>query len=237
MVFLPLLLFCFVALTSCDKSLDKVYSVPSSSPVSIGEQTLPTANGELTPPDQLFTKEVDIHAVVEKYFMGQNQYGNIYGTNRLEELAEDIGMECVRDTDAGTLYSVHKVKQGGRLYLIYDTSIYSRVIRWFYVQKKLSYNDFSAIKEGSSLDAVKRIDPATQIFENLYNSEKDFWKEAGGMVSWHYLTDGILEIGYDISGSTPKVMIMKYAEDYQIEEIADRSRYYNCEILPADRIE
>lgn len=30
---------------------------------------------------------------------------------------------------------------------------------------------------------------------------------------------------------------MKYAEDYQIEEIADRSRYYNGEILFVDRIE
>ena len=225
----------------CQNPLKQTYSSPSEPVSDFPDPTLPTAVDSQTPPDQLLAnaKECDIHAVVEKYFMSEHRYGNIYGTKRLAELAADLGMECVRQTDAGALYSVHKIKQGGRLYLFYFNQCEDyRVIRWFYVQKNLSHSDFAGIKEGSSIEDVKKIDPTTQIFENIYNGEKDYWKEMGGMMSWHYLTDGILEIGYDITDSEPKVMIMTYHEDYQIDQNdASIVRPYNGEILPIDRIE
>ena len=151
-----------------------------------------------------------------------------------------IGTECLRETAENALYSVHKVKQGGLLYIFYmrhTSNDYFRIIRWAYSQKKLSYSDFSHIKEGTSIDDAKKVDPTTQIFENIYNANPDYWKEQGGLMAWHYLSDGILELGYMIEDDKAVLRYQQFIEDFQISQNdSERSYPYDGHILPMDMI-
>ena len=67
-----------------------------------------------------------------------------------------IGVECLRETEAGALYSVHEVEQGGLLYIFYNTpewltEITTNEIRnWYYVPKRLSSSDFDSMKKNVS---------------------------------------------------------------------------------------
>ena len=64
---------------------------------------------------------------------------------------EFIGVECLRETEAGAFYSVHEVEQGGLLYIFYNTpewltEITTNEIRnWYYVPKRLSSSDFDSM--------------------------------------------------------------------------------------------
>ncbi len=95
----------------------------------------------------------------------------------IDQIDQDIGIECLRETPAispyktGVLYSIHKVKQGGLLYLYYKPAGYAndqktrdipRLFAWHYVKKSLSYADFASVKEGVSIEDVEKIDPATR---------------------------------------------------------------------------
>ena len=90
-----------------------------------------------TPYQELLTKEIDIHSFMENYCLRDP-----YGSGEIEDIAADIGIECLRETEAGALYSIHKVKQGGLLYVFYMNSPkypeYHSIIRWFYVRGRAS---------------------------------------------------------------------------------------------------
>ena len=64
---------------------------------------------------------------------------------------EFIGVECLRETEAGALYSVHKVEQGGLLYIFYNTPEFlteittNEIRNWYYVPKRLSSSDFDSM--------------------------------------------------------------------------------------------
>ena len=219
-------------LVSCGpkNSLEKTYTLPtqnaaSSAPAQAPAPAVAIPVSREKPAEELLTKEIDIHEVVEKYFTE-----NLSGKGSLEEVTADIGVECLRETEAGALYSVHEIKQGGRLYIFYTNDAeapdYHAFVQWFYVQKKRSRADFAAIKIGSAIEEVKKIDPTTQIFENIYNANPAYWSEQKGYMSWHYLDDGILEIGYEIGSG--KVMALNFTDNYQI------SRYDANRVLPYD---
>ena len=88
---------------------------------------------------------------------------------------------------------------------------------WYYVNKPLSYKDFESIKEGSSWEDVKKIDPVTQIFKNMSDTNE---KVSIG-VTWHYLTDGILALYYDNEYFKEKgesiVSELAYWDDYNAD--------------------
>ena len=218
-------------LVSCGpkNSLEKTYTLPTQNAASSGAAqtqdpadavTVPISRGK--PAEELLTKEIDIHEVVEKYFTE-----NLSGKGSLAEVTADVGVECLRETETGALYSVHKIKQGGRLYTFYTNDAedpnHHAFVQWFYVQQKRSRADFAAIDIGSAIEEVKKIDPTTQIFENIYKANPTYWEEQQGYMSWHYLDDGILEIGYEIDSG--KVMAVNFIDDYQISRF-DASKVY-----------
>lgn len=133
---------------------------------------------------------------------------------------------------------MHPVKQGGRLFIFYVKEENNRLMQWFYVNKSLSYQDFEKIQDGVSIDDVKKVDPAAQIFENIYHADPDYWKETGGFMSWHYLSDGILELGYKIENNKLILFFQQFSGDFEVHRYnADKSPLYDGHILPIDRVD
>ncbi len=189
-----------------------------------------------TPYDELITKSIDIHYVIEKYF-GDWMLANPLFT----EIAADIGVECLRKTD--TYYSVHIAEQGGLFYLFYsdDEDPQKReVLHWFYVQKRLTKADFSEIKDGeSTIEDIKKIDPTTQIFINLYHANRMYQEDTRvTFSSWSFLDDGILEFFYDRKGDEIVVEKRRYLPNFVLDQTNDSILYAEdiryAELLPID---
>ena len=167
---LILLLFTFVcSLAACRSDpLKRTYTVTSSSAESMKEderQSKPPIDNST--PMEPSEEAIDIHFAVEKYLLDSQNV-------RLSDIAAGMGIDTLRETEAGALYSVHPVKQGGRLFIFYVNEENNSLMQWFYVNKSVSYKDFEMIQEGVSIDDVKKVDPAAQIFENIYNANEDW---------------------------------------------------------------
>ena len=185
-----------------------------------------------TPYDELITKPIDIHDVIQKYFATDELANPLF-----TEIAADIGVECLRKTD--TYYSVHKVKQGGLFYLFYsdeEDPQKRKVIRWFYEPKRLCKADFAGIKDGeSTIDDVKKIDPAVQIFENLSQTSVYYQEYPEEMGSWHLLEDGILEIEYKKQNDVFKVNMQVFWDDFILRLTTEASApVHYAQLLPDD---
>lgn len=230
-------------LTACNplKADYLLYSTPPEVPQSNVSSTEETAallpNNEATDRGE----PVDLHGVVQQYLMKQ-----VMGleTVTAAEIAQTIGLPILRETEAGALYSVHEIKQGGRLYIFYSNfseehgfsphEDIGRVIRWFYVQKELSSQDFAAIQEGSTVDELKKIDPVTQLYENIYHADPGFWDGAGGSGSFHYLRDGIMDFGYENVNGELVIRGKRFTEGFQLHQNTSISFPYDGTILPED---
>ncbi len=208
-------------------------SEAATSSLPKAEVIIPEIDNE-TPYQDLLTQEIDIHDFMQKYCIHAP-----YGSGDIEEIAADIGIECLRETEAGALYSIHKVKQGGLLYIFYlnERADHRPVIRCFYLQKKLSSSDFAAIKAGSELEDIKKIDPTAQIWENIYYADPEWWETSGGCATLHYLTDGILEIGFKKEGQKLKVFAKQLTDDFEMPQFTGKSYPYNGKILDQDWVE
>ena len=159
-------------------------------------QAMLPSNNEL-PYQQLITKTIDIEEFVKNFYIYPLSTNSGY---YFPDVYRSIGIECLRETKLGALYSVHKISQGGLLYIFYariDYSAYVKVTGWYYVKNKLSSSDFESIKKGSALSDVIAINSAAQIYENIYNSESFLFNLKGvGLDTYHFLTDGILKIHF-----------------------------------------
>ena len=265
-IFALIIIFSTICLTACGNDLERVYenSVESissdmalesvlsnvvSGTVSVNDVSATVAE---TPYDQLLASVCDIHEFVAKF--GQSFEGN--GT--LNEVDESIGIECLRRDVPGCAYSIHKVKQGGLLYIFYDSS--DRIIQWFYVMEDFSYCDFATIKVGSSIEDIVRIDAITQIYKNILQrdlekvtSDNPYWSGEESVesepvyncecFSAHYLNDGILQIFYEyqqgIWGDNFVVARINYYDDYQWWGSLNQSRVArkDLRVFAVDRIE
>ena len=190
-----------------------------------------------TPYQELITKTVDIHTFA--------QYFHMYGYNRgIDDVMEVIGVECLRETPMDTLYSVHKVEQGGLLYIFYhnddpEAEIRTNEIRqWFYVPKRIKYTEISKLKgKGATIEDVIKIDKADQIFLNCYRADPMYQGEEGVLTTYHFCEGGILETTYYwIHGEfvcAPSTMPNYFLSDIKI------SNYdiYDTRILAMDWVE
>lgn len=169
-----------------------------------------------TPYEELITKEIDIHIVAQNLLLS-SQYPSI------EKIMEYIGIECLRYTEDGCAYSIHKVKQGGWLYIFYWTghkeppqSINELSVKdYYYVHEKISSKDFDdLVIDKSTIDDVAKIDKGAQIYENIFvASAKDY---ALNYSSQHYLDDGILIIEYQNVDGKFVVYRKHLSEDYDL---------------------
>ena len=248
-----ILLALVLNVTSCNfANLKKSYTINESSYSEKQEFDYTSLiNNELTA-EELITKPLDIHDAAENYFV-RDSIGRPFS---FLDFYDGVGIECLRKTDAGALYSIHKIKQGGKLYIFYldlpdsPPTEDKTAIRWFYVRKELSSQDFEGIQEGSTMDDVKKIDPATQIYENIYNAslEKnenqpnapstvaEYFEKGGVYSSNHYLTDGVLELGYKNENGKLVVRYKQIIEDFELHQYgASRTYPYDGRLLPIDQ--
>ena len=169
------------------------------------------------PFEQMITKTCDIHE-----FMN-------YSCSSLDAVAAKIGVECLRVNDTGVYYSVHKVEQGGLLYVFYGRWTVRElgdqsVDHWYYVNKEHSYADFHGIEVGSTIRAVEAIDPAARLWHNefLRSCTRTPTKAYDTFSSQHYLSDGVLTIHYKNTDDDPYdrkegdfvVCDIEYTQDY-----------------------
>ncbi|MBQ6829617.1 MAG: hypothetical protein IJO59_00675 [Clostridia bacterium] len=191
----------------------------------------------VTPYEDLITKTVDIHAFAEQFAPS--------GDKCINDVQEQFGIECLRETDAGALYSVHKVAQGGLLYVFYnnyerqqDTKFAnSSIRRWFYEQKRLSFADIDDLmKPSAPLTAAARVLGMEQIMLNVHKATPNRWlHEEYGLETQHYLEDGIFEANYRMEDG--EFVLYRYTlyEDFDLYQIgASRHEPYDAHILEMD---
>lgn len=185
--------------------------------------------------DELITKMVDINTFIQEFEPSPAGYTHIPS---LAEIDEKIGIECIRKSKEKNYYSVHKLKQGGLLYIFYITfeSSNDRLLMhdWFVSQKSLSYADFSKIIEGSKLEEAEAIDPVASIYGQRVNNHKPSYDI---FYSRHYLTDGILTLIYEHANGKWTVANTDYYNNFQIVHWNRSSNPdYKAKILDIDAI-
>lgn len=153
-------------------------------------------NNEL-PYDSLITHTVDLNEFIEKLYVYPLSTNLGY---YLYDVHKAIGIECLRETEQGNLYSVHKVSEGGLLYIFYARiahPAYMKVTGWYYVKKRVVSDDFAEIKKGSTLKDVVVIDPAAVVYENIYNRNALLFNlKAVGLDTYHFMSDGVLKLHF-----------------------------------------
>lgn len=206
--------------------------------VEYGPLTFSESDGEIlkidntTPYEELITKTVDIHAFAQLF--------DPFGMCRdIDDVNAYAGIECLRKTEAGALYSVHKVEQGGLLYVFYhdkgEEIAGNDIVRWFYVAKLLSSSDFETLTTGvTTIDDVIRINPAEQIFLNIYRAYPNLILE-GWLHTNHYLKNGVLNIGYEMVDGKLVLFDTQLAEDFDCHDMKESMyRAYDARILDID---
>ena len=202
-------------------------------------EMVPIKVNNTTPYDELITKKVDIHIFAQKFSFVVYPWGA-----HMSRIAEEVGLECVRETKEGALYSVHKVKQGGLLYIFYNNEFGREnnddrlVRRWFYVRENLSYSDFEkVIEEKGIMSDVIKVDETEQIFDNIHSGEWIGEDKMSEIVTWHYLSDGILELEYVKQGDVYVLRDHVWKSNFDLEDWqAAVVEPYNAKILEIDRI-
>lgn len=191
-----------------------------------------------TPWQELITVSYDINDMMEQLFLEPYlRFTTEYIT--VAELHAVFPIQCVRENEDGFVYFVYQIEQGGLLYVFLSPDLEggppTTLREWFYVDGNRSYADFSSIEEGDTLEDVKKIDPTVQIYENMMDVDRER-VEGMGANSYHYLTDGLLLIGYRYESGEYRIYGTVYLDDYEVG--TNRSIGYNitCPVLSIDRV-
>ncbi len=185
-----------------------------------GPDTRTPAINNADPYDELITTECSIHDFIAA-FTGKN----VYGQGTMAEVDSCMPIECLRFPEGGTLYSIHKVREGGVLYIFYETRLFEQtndlqdatILRWFYVQKNLSSDDY---KDAQSIKDIAEIDATGEIFENICYEDMDRWSaDDYRFASWHYVSDGIYEIAYEYKNGELKIFHSRLLTDFSLENL------------------
>ncbi len=186
---------------------------------------------------ELITTTVDIHTFAEQF--------DICGGKCINDVMEQFGIECLRLTDKGALYSVHKVKQGGLLYVFYSNYEWdgeianNQVIRWFYERERFSFEDIAdIIGPSTTIQKVAEVLETEQVFLNVYQADPDNYQWMPGFQTHHYLADGILEIVYAEKDGEMVLLTHHLTEDFNLRDIkAAKHDPYDAHILEMDWVE
>ncbi len=187
--------------------------------------------------DKLITKTVDIDEFIEK--CDENPNVAIFSNPTLiTTIDTEFGIECLRKTEDNSLYSVHKVKQGGLLYIFYryhsEIEKFLEIKNWYYIKKNLKYQDFSSVVNGTDIQTVADIDPVT----NVYIERAEKFDKTTGIATYHYLEDGILLLSYEYKNGKFVVNGQDYQKDFQVELYIKEAKVelYDGRILEQDRL-
>ena len=224
--------------TNPDNPLEKRYEMKINDDIEITQDYGVFQTDNTTPYEELITKTVDIHAFAQNFDITGDRRG-------IDDVMEFIGVECLRETEAGALYSVHKVEQGGLLYIFYDnqewlTEIKTNGIKvWFYVRERVSSTDFASLQKNvSTIEDVIEIDEVDQIFLNCYRADPEYQYHGTTLVTCHYLEDGLYAIQYDLIGGELIFTDDYFADNFDVP-FQTESRYhpYYAQVLEMDMVE
>lgn len=142
-------------------------------------------------------------------------------------IEEDFPIECLRKIGNENAYVIYKTNEGGLIYCFYKQMYGTWTLNHStYLKNSLSYNDFSNIKEGYSIDDVAAIDLAFKSMNTFLNRQSSSVYE-----SIHLLKDGLLVFEYEKNDDKIIVKSQEYHSDfkYSINEIV-----CDYSILPQD---
>jgi len=119
----------------------------------------------------------------------------------IEDINKQYPISFVRKIDARSYYTVFNTEAGGLIYMFFsstedDTEQKERIMIFrasTYMEKNLSFSDFSFIKKGSSFQDVVKIDPSVK----RYPDRDALWRKLMSDSTTHLLSDGVLCIYYD----------------------------------------
>ena len=183
---------------------------------------------------------IDIDDFVERF--DPDPFGYDIGDVRLYQIASAYGVPCLRKIDDSGYYSVHRVKQGGLLYIFYEEDKEHQVSckQWFTVQKPVSRADFDYLKEGTRLSKIVKTDPAAAVFARMAKKQLKESKDdpAPFFTSWHYLTDGVMICTYKKKWYGYVVDQVQFHDYNAICFFSNEEKGppYNGEILSIDRV-
>ncbi len=135
--------------------------------------------------------------------------------------------QALRQRDADTIYLVYDMDTGNRLFLFltseynYDAYYGFPIILSGSIK---SFNDFSSLKPGDSIERVIEIDPLTSIYKRAILEKmevnviavENLAKRGTPVTSVHYLNDGLLLIEYSMPEEGNLVISdIKYSKDYK----------------------
>ena len=180
---------------------------------------------------------IDIDDFIERF--DPDPFGYDIGDARLYQIASAYGVPCLRKIDDPGYYSVHRVKQGGLLYIFYEEDKEHQVSckQWFTVQKPVSRADFDYVKKGTHLSKIVKTDPAASVFvrrgKGAKPQEYDF-----AFCTWHYLTDGVMLCTYEKKWYGYVVDQVQFHDYNAICFFSNEEKEppYNGEILSIDRV-
>lgn len=191
-----------------------------------------------TPWQELITVSYDINDMMEQLFL-EPYLRFITESITVAELHAVFPIQCVRENEDGFVYFVYQIEQGGLLYVFLSPDLEggppTTLREWFYVDGNRSYADFSSIEEGDTLEDVKKIDPTVQIYENMMDVDQNLVANMGAG-SYHYLTDGILSIGYMYEEGKYRVYVTEYVENYRMRTNMSMGYDVTGPILSIDRV-
>ena len=188
--------------------------------------------------DSVKVQSVNIHQFVQRYTGVARPY-----VHYMSELVNDIGIGLLRETEEGTLYSIYSVDQGGKLVVFYNNEEWRKetedrpILRWFYIREELCFNDFKELIENKcSMEEVIRVDETEQIFENIWFGDWPFDEQKPEeFITWHYLSDGILQLWYRQEQGKTVVFDYVWNPDFDLEDWqAAVHRPYNARVLDID---
>ena len=164
------------------------------------------------------------------------------GSVRLYQIASAYGVPCLRKIDDPGYYSVHRVKQGGLLYIFYEEDGEHQVSckQWFTVQKPVSRADLDYVKEGTRLSKIVKTDPAAAVFARMAKKQSKENKDGSAFyfTTWHYLTDGMMICNFDGERRDPTVIAVFFCDydAFRVFTDEERTSPYNGKILSIDRV-
>ena len=227
-------------LVGCAKpaKLEKDYVLDYNTPSAVVDDPSVFKIDNTTPYQKLITKELDIHAFAQRY--------SPVGDRDIDDVMENFGIECLRKTEAGAIYSVHKVTQGGLLYVFYDNFDWdtelagNSIVRWFYVRDRLTSSDFDGLTEKTdTIDDVIKINETEQIFLNIYRADPQTWTKLWGeFFTTAYLEDGILDIGYKLVDGEFVLEVKLLTKNFDLPDLGAPVHIpYDARILDMDWVE
>jgi hypothetical protein len=180
--------------------------------------------------EDTFTKEYDL-AALGKWYNYHLPMGFSSQSGTIQELAETLPVDNLRQLDERHYYTVYKITGGGRFYIFFEGDRERLRIRIsMCAGKRLQKSDFDGIQKGSPLDAVIAVDPLAEAMkdEELRNRGKGY--------TTHLLTDGAIVIWYQWAEDNESLAVysIDYFPDFQVmfEELS--SEKFQCKILPQD---